>query len=58
MECSLIHLIFVIIFAPIVHGFSVSKVNVKLLQPKGIQFSLQGFVSAINLKLMLIKIRV
>ncbi|KAG5679686.1 hypothetical protein PVAND_009239 [Polypedilum vanderplanki] len=41
MECFTINLIFLIIFAPIVYGFSVPTVNVKLLKPKGIQFSIQ-----------------
>ncbi|XP_070491505.1 beta-1,3-glucan-binding protein-like isoform X2 [Chironomus tepperi] len=41
MEQILIHLILVIIFTSAVYGFSIPKVNVKLLKPKGIQFSLQ-----------------
>jgi hypothetical protein len=43
MKCSLLLLIFVIIFGSVVHGFSIPKVTLKVLQPKGIQFSLQGF---------------
>lgn len=42
MKCSLLHLIFVIIFGSVVYGFSIPKVTVKLLRPKGIQFSLKG----------------
>lgn len=42
MKCSLFHLIFIIIFGSVVSGFSIPKVDVKVLQPKGIQFSLKG----------------
>lgn len=46
MKCSMIYLIYVIIFAPVLYGFSIPKVNVKVLKPKEIQFSLQGlFIS-------------
>lgn len=42
MKCSPIHFIFIIIFGSVVYGFSIPKVTLKVLQPKGIQFSLQG----------------
>jgi hypothetical protein len=45
MECSPIHLIYVIIFASVVYGFSTPEINVKLSKSRGIQFSLQGFSS-------------
>lgn len=41
MKCSLLQLIFVITFSSVVYGFSIPKVSVKVLQPKGLQFSLQ-----------------
>lgn len=45
MKCSILHLIFVIIFGSLADGFSIPKLTVKVGKPKGIQFSLQGFLT-------------
>ena len=52
MKCSLFHLIFIIIFGSVVYGFSIPKVAVKVLKPKGIEFSLQGLTRAWALLLL------
>jgi hypothetical protein len=42
MKCSLIHLIPIIMLGSVVDGIDLARVDVKVLQPRGIQFTLKG----------------